>query len=222
MSDPVDAQLHHLAATVHGRYWFVPAATDRPAGTLVGFHGYGEDAERLLEEMRRIPGADGWAIASIQALHPFYTRTGRVVASWMTKLDRELAIGDNLDYVSSVLETLEASAQTAGPFVYLGFSQGTAMAYRAALRSRRPADALVALAGDVPPELAGSEVALPHVLVGRGDGDTWYDAAKEGADLALLEGIGAAVELCRFTGGHEWVDEFREACGRFLAARAAG
>ena len=40
----------------------------------------------MLEEMRRIPGADAWRLVSVQALHRFYTRGDQaVVASWMTR-----------------------------------------------------------------------------------------------------------------------------------------
>ena len=39
----------------------------------------------------------------MQAPNRFYDRDDDVVASWMTKEDRELAIADNVAYVSAVL-----------------------------------------------------------------------------------------------------------------------
>ena len=53
---------------------------------LVGFHGYGENAEKHLVEMESI--GSGWTLASVQGLHRFYTRSEEVVASWMTRQDR--------------------------------------------------------------------------------------------------------------------------------------
>ena len=81
------------------------------------------------------------------------------------------------------------------------------------------ADVIIALGGDVPPELrADAAVAWPPALIGRGRNDAWYTAEKMDADLAALRAAGAAVEAVVFDGGHEWTDDFRRAAGRFLAA----
>ena len=71
-----------IAATVHGTYLVqAPAeAGAGPAPLVVGFHGYGERAADHLAALRRIPGADRWLLCAIQALHPFYKKTGEVVA----------------------------------------------------------------------------------------------------------------------------------------------
>ena len=95
------------------------------------------------------------------------------------------------------------------------------MAYRAAVRSGHSCAGVIALAGDVPPELQeDSSIGWPRVLVGRGRDDTWYTQAKMDADLAFLRTAGAFVESLVFAGGHEWTDEFRAAAGRFLAGCA--
>jgi predicted esterase len=182
---------------------------------LVGFHGYAEDAATHLEALTRIPGADGWLLVSVQALHRFYTRDERVVASWMTRQDRELEIADNVDYVGRVLRHVREEHRTRAPLVFAGFSQGGAMAYRAA--ASHPANALIVLAADVPPDVTASpSVPLPPVLVGRGVKDGWYTDAKLTADVAALRGVGAAVETCVFDGGHEWTTAFRDAAAAVL------
>lgn len=206
-----------VEATVHGRYLMRPVPRGAAAPLLVGFHGYGENAERLFESMIEIPGIAAWNVVVVQALHPFYNaRTGEVVASWMTKLDRELAIADNLRYVSRALDDARKQLETSGATVFLGFSQGTAMAYRAAAAAGSTCDAVIALAGDVPAEIQpGSGTAL-RVLIGCGESDEWYDEAKMETDLARLRGMGAQVETCLFDGGHEWTPQFRSACRDFL------
>ena len=100
--------------------------------------------------LQRIPNASEWLLVAVQALHPFYTKNERIVASWMTRLDRELAIADNVRYVAAVVEAVrdELGLETS-PIVFAGFSQGVAMAYRAA--AAIPAAGVIALAGDVPP-----------------------------------------------------------------------
>jgi len=72
-------------------------------------------------------------LVSVQALHRFYSRGHeKVVASWMTRQDREQAIADNLGYVNRVINALLADAPEV-PVIFVGFSQGVAMAYRAAV-----------------------------------------------------------------------------------------
>ncbi len=207
-----------LEATVQGRYLVRPGTADK-APLLLTFHGYAENAERNLEAVVEIPGIHDWTLVAVQALHPFYNaKTGEVVASWMTKLDRELAIAHNTRYVGRVVERVRASLEDEGVLIYAGFSQGTAMAYRAAAGSGHSCHGVIALGGDVPPELAEQKIrGFPPVLIGRGDADEWYTREKVERDLALLERLGASVETCVFEGGHEWAAEFRRRCGEFLA-----
>jgi predicted esterase len=217
-----EIQTVKIEAKVHGRYLLRPVAAGEPAPLLVGFHGYGENAERLFEAMIEIPGLIGWHVAVVQALHPFYnTRTGEVVASWMTKLDRELAIEDNLRYVGDVVADIGKNVRIGGPTIYLGFSQGTAMAYRAAASSTAGCDAVIALAGDVPAEIGPDSTTGLRVLIGRGTSDQWYDEAKMETDLARLRVMGAEAETCVFEGGHEWTPAFRMACREFLEGTRA-
>jgi len=201
---------HTIETSVHGRYLHEDRGPER---LLTGFHGYAEGAESSMEEMATIPGADRWSSVAIQALHPFYTRSGAVVASWMTSLDRELAIADNLDYVRKVLAAIP-NPQT---LVMLGFSQGVAMAIRAAAYAARPAG-LILLGGDIPPEIKeDASVVLPPVLLARGTKDEWYTEEKFKKDLNWLDSK-TRVTRCVFAGGHEWTDAFREAAGEFLGA----
>lgn len=201
-------RIANVATTVHGRYLYEDRGAER---LLVGFHGYAEDAETNFAELQKLPGTERWSVVSIQALHPFYTRGGDVVASWMTKLDRELAIADNLAYVRNVLAELPGPRQ----LVFAGFSQGATMAARAA--AHIPCAGLMILGGDVPPEVKTGDARLPPVLVARGTGDEWYTAEKLAADVAFLEPR-TRVTRCVFDGGHEWSDAFRQAAGEFLFA----
>jgi predicted esterase len=203
-----DFDTRTIPATTHGRYLVRQGPPER---LLVGFHGYGETAEVHMRELQQIPGIERWTAVAVQALHPFYlNRTGAIVASWMTSLDRELAIDDNREYVRSVV------AQFPPPrhLVFLGFSQGVAMAYRAAAGSA--ASGLIALGGDAPPELLESRQRVPPVLIGRGTREEWYTAEKLEKDLKFLSAV-TTVSTCVFDGGHEWTDEFRQAAGEFLA-----
>lgn len=213
------SRLHHVEAVVHGRYLVeTPRGESKDCPLVVGFHGYGESAEKHLEELRRIPGAGQWVLCAVQALHPFYNRTGEVIASWMTRQDRELAIEDNVRYVANVVRDVRRNLSMVGDrLVFLGFSQGAAMAYRAAAASGHPCHGVVVLGGDVPPELDGRDLGgFPPVLLGRGSSEEWYDAAKMEHDVELLRQKGIDIRPVVFQGGHEWTNEFRAATGEFL------
>ncbi len=212
-----DVSLETIEARTHGR--FLVRVPDRapPWPLLVGFHGYAETASDHMEALRTIPGTEEWLLVAVQALHRFYTRKDRVVSSWMTREDRALAISDNIDYVGRVLKRVRSEHQTREPLVFSGFSQGAAMAYRAAAHYR--ADQLIILAGDVPPDIVEARlVPLPPVLIGRGTRDEWYTEAKEAADRGALARIDARVDVCVFDGGHEWTDTFRTAAATALRA----
>lgn len=208
----------HVATLVHGRFLVETPANVDGCPVLVGFHGYGEAAERHLEQLRKIPGASQWVLCAVQALHPFYNRAGEVIASWMTRQDRELAIQDNILYVAGVVAELKRTLPVSRDrLVFLGFSQGAAMAYRAAAGSGHPCQGVVVLGGDVPPELEQRDLSgFPPVLLGRGSSEEWYDAAKMEHDVEVLRTRGVDVRPVVFTGGHEWTNEFRAAAGEFL------
>lgn len=207
--------VHTIAAQMHGRY-LVHSPTDEAVGTLCGFHGYKENADIHLDALRRIAGERHWRLVSVQALNRFYGKGGDVVANWMTKQDREQAITDNVAYVAAVLAEIVEESGAARPLVYAGFSQGVAMAYRAAAFAGRPCDGLIVLAGDVPPDIAPVAAQLPKILLGRGTKDEWYTAEKAARDLDVLRAAGADVVEHVFDGGHDWHDAFVAHAGGFL------
>ena len=195
-----------VRTATHGRY--LVDIPDYSRATVVGFHGYKENAAIHMDVLRRIAGERAIGRVSIQGLHRFYSRGDDVVASWMTKEDREQAIADNIDYVGSVLTTIADEFGITRPMIYAGFSQGVAMAYRAAAFVQRPCDGVIALAGDLPPDVAPVASSLPRTLIGRGTDEEWYTADKSAKDFEALRAAGVKVEEFVFEGGHEWTAQF--------------
>jgi predicted esterase len=203
-----------VSTRTHGRYLIdIP---EHSRGTLVGFHGYKENAAIHMAVLRRIAGARPLGLISIQGLHRFYTKGGEVVASWMTKEDREHAIADNVDYVGRVLTAVADEPGLTRPMIYVGFSQGVAMAFRAAAFVQRPCDAVIALASDVPPDVAPLAATLPRTLLARGDADEFYSAATAAKDLEVLRSAGVSVEEHVFDGGHRWTPAIIEKSAQFV------
>ena len=209
--------VHAVPTMTHGRVLVREARAAARKGLLVGFHGYMESAKTQMDRMEAIPGATEWTLVSIQGLHRFYRgRSEEVVASWMTREDRELAIADNLAYVAAALDQVPHDRSTR--VVYTGFSQGVAMAFRAGVLGALPASAVVAVGGDVPPELARDEtLRFPAVLLARGSRDDWFTEAKFDKDVAALKARGMAVEPLVYDGAHEWNAAISDAIGGFLS-----
>ena len=200
----------------HGRVLLRETAS--PQAIVIGFHGYMENAQIQMDRLTAIPGAERWTLASVQALHRFYKGSSEeVVASWMTRQDRDAAITDNIAYIDRVVEALGAPGV---PIVFAGFSQGVAMAFRAAVRGARKGAGVIAVGGDVPPELlADSSLAFPPLLLARGERDEWHTAQKHDADVVAVKSAGAEAEALIYDGAHEWTDEVSRAAGHFISAR---
>lgn len=185
---------------------------------LVGFHGYAEDAEIQLERLQAIPQSANWLAVSIQGLHRFYNRrTDRVVASWMTRQDREAAIADNIAYVKSCVEDVAVEWRARPVVVFAGFSQGVAMAWRAAVNSTIPVAGVIAVGSDIPPELTSAEMKrVPAALIVRGATDDWYTKEKFDADERRLRDAGIDFRAIELNVGHEWSSEVTAAISAFL------
>lgn len=209
----------NIPTATHGRYLVIPSAAPRLAPILVGFHGYGEDAETQLERLRAIPGSASWLVVSIQALHRFYERrTNRVVASWMTRQDRESAIADNIAYVQNCMDAVVTEFSTSRKILFAGFSQGVAMAFRAAANTAGSEVGVIAVGGDIPPELPPKALKrLSGALIVRGVSDEWYSKEKFAADQKRLGECSVDARAVEFNGGHQWSPEVTAAASDFLA-----
>lgn len=212
----MNAETRTIATVTHGRY-LVKHPAGASVGLLVGFHGYAEPADPQLDRLLTIPAASAWTCVAVQALHRFYRgQSQMIVASWMTRQDRELAIDDNRAYVSSVVREVCAER----PFeriVYAGFSQGVAMAFRAAVDGDRPPAGVVAIGGDVPPELDADRLhRIPSVLIVHGETDPFHTAETVGRDRERLRQAGVSAIVERHPGGHDWGTAATHAADAFL------
>ena len=206
-----------IETTTHGRYLVASAEGGSPGVAIVGFHGYGENAEKQMERLQSIAGC-ACLLISIQGLHRFYRgRSNEVVASWMTRQNRELAIADNISYVGRVIEAGLAECKVRPPLLFAGFSQGVSMAFRAAVSSTVLPVAVVAVGGDVPPEIQPETIKrLSGAMLCRGVSDPYYGNEKFRDDEARLIGAGVNALVLEFEGGHVWPHELDGILSRFM------
>jgi predicted esterase len=202
-----------IPAPAHGRV--LVRDVGNPRGLFVGFHGYMENADIQMERLAAVPGAEGWTLVSVQGLNRFYRgRSQEIVAGWMTRQNREDAIRDNVAYVDNVIDAVRVGSE---PIVFTGFSQGVGMAFRAAIRGKGRATGVIAVGGDVPPELLADAASwFPRVLLLRGARDEWYTAEKLDQDYRALRPRVDDVQKIEYDAAHEWTDEVSGAAGAFI------
>ena len=206
-----------METSVRGRYLLRLPLHSRPAPLLAGFHGYGQRAEDELEMLNTIPGSESWFCCSIEALHPIYTDKGVPGASWMTSRDREFRIEENVRYVNAVVERIRALYAVNTTLCFHGFSQGAAMAWRAALLGSHPASGIMVLGGDIPPELPLSGCGA-RVHLARGTGDHFYKEDGYERDTARLHADSVPFIATLYSGGHKAKTGYFQAAGEFLAS----
>jgi predicted esterase len=215
-------QLRHTPATVHGRWLYRPAPSPGPSDWLVGFHGQAETAAAHLGILDRLELDGQWLRCAVQGLNRHYTGRAQVpVATWMTREDRDLAIADNLRWVDAVLDQLESEVGAPRRIVYAGFSQGVAMAWRAARRGARPCHGVIACCAGLPPELRepGGR-PWPPALMAAGQEDGWYDAGRLAEDADFVAGW-APVATRVLPGGHAWGPEMDALAAAWLTGLSA-
>lgn len=171
---------------------------------IVGFHGFGELAEKQMQRMTSAEWPGATLFCSIQALHPMYNKDGSPGASWMTFFNRDQVIRDNLNYVRNVISHLEKS-NTWSKLAFCGFSQGASMAHRATYDLGTDCDLLVTAGGDIPPELRELDLSgYPQTVIARGVRDRIYLEETYLHDVALMDDNGVGVNALSLKGGHKW------------------
>jgi len=171
--------------------------------TWLCLHGYGQLAEYFIRHFS-ILGHDHKVIAP-EGLHRFYlsNNSGRVGASWMTKLEREKDIETYCNYLNQVLDK---ESEPTDPIIAFGFSQGTATIGRWICQAKRPIQALVLWAGAWPHDMNIDHSkalldAIPIYII-VGDQDQYLGNEGISKYLQAFDDSGIKYTLLRFSGDH--------------------
>lgn len=180
----------HITTPKTARYFQLGAFSKSTRRVIIACHGYAQLAEYFLKWFEGINAEDTVIIAP-EGLHRFYWKgfNGKVVASWMTKEDRENDIRDYCTFLDNVIN--EIPLDNAIQCIALGFSQGAATISRWAETTEHRVDHLVLWAGvfpeDVNVQKINFKLSTPiHVLFG--DDDEFYKNSElEGLRKHLSE-----------------------------------
>lgn len=173
-------------------------------------HGYGQLAHRFVRDFEAVASPHALVVAP-EGLHRFYidpppapAAKRRVGATWMTREARETDIRDYVAYLDRVREQFVP----AGARLYaLGFSQGTATAFRWAVLGAAAPDVLILWAGEVPPDVdlvpAAGRLRNTRLIVVYGRQDELVPEVMLRTQLTRLDEAGIKYELHAYDGGHE-------------------
>jgi len=170
----------------------------------MALHGYGQLAEYFIMHFEPIQA--GRLIVAPEGLSRFYlsNNSGRVGASWMTKVDRVNEIKDQHDQLDRIVAQVALGKNI--PLHVLGFSQGTATAIRWVLNTQNAVQRTVLWGGDIPhdvdiTELRSKSKTNPlEMVVGTADP---YIAEEDVQRFTMkLETDELNYDLCRYDGGH--------------------
>lgn len=196
---------HSIPAEKTARYFSIGETGAQIKQVLFACHGYAQLANEFLAGFESI-AREELLIVAPEGLHRFYARGGadKVVASWMTKEDRDDDIRDYVSFLDSVYETVMREVPADAKISVLGFSQGAATASRWLSMGKSRADELILFCGFFPPDLPASgipaEIALTVVTASE---DKFISSEEENAQLAMMRAVSPAMKHIRFEGKHE-------------------
>ena len=182
-------------------------------------HGYAMRAVPFLEGFRAV-AADARLLVAPEALSRFYDGTrsagahkdAPVLASWMTRDERDAEISDYLAYLDAVHATVVARLGGAAPRVTVfGFSQGGATAARWVASGRVHVARLVVWGSGMAPELdlatPGSAIRRPETVFVVGATDKYITPKVVTTETDRLRAAGFPFRLLTFEGGHRLDDD---------------
>ncbi len=107
------------------RIYFTNEITSTTKEVVIACHGYAQLGKYFIRKFNSITNNERTVVAP-EALNKFYWEgmNGRVVASWMTKEDRESEIEDYIHYLNQVYELIKEKNVNA-KIIAFGFSQGS-------------------------------------------------------------------------------------------------
>lgn len=198
-------QKNHITTQKTARYYQTSDITHETKTVIIACHGYGQLAEYFLKWFEGVEISNTVIIAP-EGLHRFYWQgfNGKVVASWMTKEDRENDIKDYCYFIDSIIKKLSIDSNI--NLIGFGFSQGAATISRWAEQTQFKVKHLIHWAGvfpeDVPVDSINLKLNTPIEIL-FGDQDEFYSIQQLDELKVHLSKIGLNYNFTQFVGAHK-------------------
>ena len=202
-------QQKNISITKTARYFILGDASDEIEQIWFVCHGYAQLANYFIKNFEVLDNGKNLIVAP-EGLSRFYWKgfSDRVVASWMTREDRESDIEDYINFLNSVYTEVCSSLKNKNVRInVLVFSQGTATVCRWVASGKVKVDNFILWAGAFPDDL---DLTVENVVFDRmkkfaviGDQDEFLNEAAIAKQFAYLNKNKISLDLIRFHGKHE-------------------
>jgi predicted esterase len=203
-------QQHTLKVPKTARYFQLGEFTPSTKQVWIVLHGYGQLASYFIKWFEPILD-DETVIIAPEGLHRFYWQgfSGKVVASWMTKEDRENDIVDYINFLDEVMDCVKVNmVNPTTKIIAFGFSQGVASVSRWVFNTKKHhPDELVLWAGLFPSDFALENSGMYHpkkpIYVLFGDEDEFYQEYDQDQLRQTLLNYPFDFLFINYKGGHK-------------------
>ncbi len=197
---------HHLKVRRTARYVTLGPTYGNAVALVFAFHGYGQLAASFATALAPIDdGARTIIVPEGLSRHYRDATSGEVGASWMTREDREHEIGDYVAYLDAVFDAVSEGGDSR-PTDIIGFSQGSATAWRWIAAGRVRPRRLIVWGGEIPQDLdwaaVGDRIRTVEVVLVAGTADQYATPDRMARFAATLDAQAVRHRTITFDGGH--------------------
>ena len=176
-------------------------------------HGYGMLSEYFIKKFECISN-DHTVIIAPEGSNRFYLANNyaRVGASWMTKLDKEIDIEENISFLNTLYNKIITEiGHTNFKLKTLGFSQGGPTLTRWIMSNTYPVDTLILWGSDIPKDTLLIDNMLRwdtfNIKLVIGKKDEYIDKENKKRVINLINSFGIKYELIEYDGNHKIIEE---------------
>jgi predicted esterase len=194
---------HSITVEKSARYFTLGNDAADVKTVLFVCHGYAQLADEFLKSFEKLSN-ENLLIVSPEGLHRFYTRGHtEVVASWMTKVEREDDIRDYVLFLDKVYAEVMRGISSNAKVIVLGFSQGAATVSRWSVMGQSKIDELILWCGSFPPDVHPTEVPKTIFLtLVTASNDKFVSAEQAREQLEKMKELNVNLRHVEFEGEH--------------------
>ena len=196
-----------------GKYSQIGKSSKKINNVWIVLHGYGMLSEYFVKKFECIIDETTLVIAP-EATNRFYlgNNYNRVGASWMTKLDREQEIRDNILFLDKLFSIIKKEiGHDNFKLNTLGFSQGGPALVRWLMSNKLNTNSLILWGSDIPKDSLVTEnksrwnsINLKIVI---GKNDEYINEEKKQEFVGVVKSYGLKYDLIEYEGSHKIIEE---------------
>ena len=196
-----------------GKYSQIGKCSKKINNVWIVLHGYGMLSEYFVKKFECIINETTLVIAP-EATNRFYlgNNYNRVGASWMTKLDREQEISDNILFLDKLFSIIKKDiGHDNFKLNTLGFSQGGPALVRWLMSNKLNTNSLILWGSDIPKDSLvienKSRWNSMNLKIVIGKNDEYINEEKKQEFVGVVKSYGLKYELIEYEGSHKIIEE---------------